>query len=112
VRHLLDDMEDWHPSDEASPADYYHGVEALVFRVLSRLPPGTLYDQVLALWVKTFTESSLQWDNPAEWYIGVTDFLRFSRKNMDKPAPAAIDTLKNSSNPYLSSLGVLTEFLQ
>lgn len=112
VRHLLDDMNSWSASDEASAADYYHEVEALIFRVLSRLPPGALYDQVLAVWIKTFTESSLQWDNAAEWSIGVSDFLRFSQKNIGGPAPAAIDILKNSSNPYLSSLGVLAEFLQ
>jgi hypothetical protein len=113
VRHLLDDMNNWSASDEASPADYYHEVEALTFRVLSRLPPGELYDQVLAVWIKTFSESSLQWDNPAEWSIGISDFLRFSRKDVSGPAPApAIDTLKNSSNPYLSSLGVIADFLQ
>jgi len=112
VRHLLDDMDNWNSSDEASAADYYHEVEALIFRVLSRLPPSELYDQVLALWIKTFSESSLQWDNPAEWYIGISDFLRFSRKNIYGPPTAPIDTLKNSSNPYLSSLGVVSEFLQ
>ena len=105
-------MNNWNASDEASAADYYHEVEPLIFRILSRLPPGELYDQVLAIWIKTFAESSLQWDNPAEWYIGVSDFLRFSQKNMRGPAPAAIDTLKNSSNAYLSSLGVLAQFLQ
>ncbi len=112
VRHLLDDMNNWNASDEASAADYYHEVEPLIFRILSRLPPGELYDQVLAIWIKTFAESSLQWDNPAEWDIGVSDFLRFSQKNMGGPAPAALDTLKNSSNAYLSSLGVLAQFLQ
>lgn len=111
VRHLLDDMDDWDASDEPSPADYYHERSILIYRVLADIPPGSsLYDRVLGEWIRTFTESSLQWDNPPEWYIGVSDFLRFSRKN--GPAPAAIDILKNSSNPYLSSLGVLAEFFQ
>jgi hypothetical protein len=113
VRHLLDDMNNWNASDEASAADYYHEVEALIFRVLSRLEPGTLYDQVLAVWIKTFAESSLQWDDPAEWIIGVSDFLRSSKRDVNGSAPAAaIAPLKNSSNPYLHSIGVLTEFLQ
>jgi hypothetical protein len=114
VRHALDDVDNWNASDEASPSDYYHEVEIMLFRMLSRLQPGTtLYDQVLAVWIKTFTESSLQWDNPVEWYIGVSEFLQFSRKDMKgPPPPAAIAVLKNSSNPYLNSIGVLTEFLQ
>ena len=112
VRHLLDDMNNWSASDESSPADYYHEVEALIFRVLSRLPPGELYDQVLALWIKTFSESSLQWDDPAEWYLGISAFLEFSQKNIYGPSTTPVDTLKNSSNPYLSSLGTVLEFLQ
>jgi len=113
VRHLLDDMNNWNALDEATAADYYHEVEALIFRVLSRLQPGTLYDQILAVWIKTFAESSLQWDNPAEWYIGVSEFLRFSKKHINGPAPAAaIAPLKDSSNPYLHSIGIITEFLQ
>jgi hypothetical protein len=113
VRHLLNDMENWNPSDEPTAADYYHETETLIFRVLSRLPAGALYDQVLAIWIKTFTESSLQWENPAEWYIGISEFLQYSKKDTNGPAPAAtIAVLKNSANPCLGSIGLITEFLQ
>jgi len=55
----------------------------------------------------------LQWDSPAEWYIGVSDFLRYSKKDVNGPAPAAaIAPLKDSSNSYLYSIGTLAEFLQ
>jgi hypothetical protein len=116
VRHLLDDMDDWNASDEPNSTDYYHERTILIYRVLADIPPGSsLYDRVLREWIKTFTESSLQWDNPPEWYIGVSLFLRYShkdKKNIYSPAPAAIDALKNLSNPNLSSLGVLSQFLQ
>jgi hypothetical protein len=113
VRHLLDDMDNWNASDEPDASTYYHEREILIYRVLADIPPGTLYDRVISAWVKTFAESSLQWDNPAEWYIGVSDFLRYSKKNVDGPASAAaIAPLKDSSNPYLNSIGTLAEFLQ
>jgi hypothetical protein len=113
VRHLLDDMDSWNVSDEASPVDYYHERSILTFRLLAQIRPGNLYDRVLEEWIKTFTESSLQFDNPPEWYISVAEFLQYSRKDSKIPIPAAAtDVLKNSSNPNLSSLGVIAEFLQ
>jgi hypothetical protein len=113
VRHLLDDMDNWDASDEPDASAYYHERGILIYRVLADIPPGTLYDRVISAWLRTFAESSLQWDNPAEWYIGVSDFLRYSKKNVDGPASAAaIAPLKDSSNPYLHSIGILAEFLQ
>jgi hypothetical protein len=72
-----------------------------------------LYDRVVSAWIATFADSSLQWDNPAEWYFEVSKFLEFSKKDRKAPTPAAaIASLKNSSNSYLHALGVLAEFLQ
>jgi hypothetical protein len=113
VRHLLDEMDNWNPSDEPDASTYYHEREILIYRLLADIPSGTLYDRVISEWVETFAESSLQWDNSAEWYVGVSEFLRYSKRNVNGPAPAAaIVPLKNSSNPYLHSVGVLAEFLQ
>jgi hypothetical protein len=113
VRHLLDDMDNWDASDEPDASTYYHERGILIYRVLADIPPGTLYDRVISVWVKTFAEGSLQWDSPAEWYIGVSDFLRYSKKDVNGPAPAAaIAPLKDSSNSYLYSIGTLAEFLQ
>lgn len=113
VRYLLDGMDNWNASDEPDASTYYHEREILVYRVLADIPPGTLYDRVISVWINTFAESSLQWDNPAEWYIGVSEFLRYSKRNVNGPAPAAaIAPLKNASDPYLHSIGVLAEFLQ
>jgi len=113
VRHLLDEMDNWDASEEPDASTYYHEREILIYRVLADIPPGTLYDRVISVWVKTFAESSLQWDNPTEWYIGVSDFLRYSKKNVNGPASAAaIAPLKDSSNPYLHSIGILAEFVQ
>jgi len=113
VRHLLNDMDNWNPSDEPDPADYYHQRCMLLYRTLPSLQPGALYDRVVATWLTTFAESSLQWDNPAEWYFEVSSFLEFSKKDSNGPAPpSALLPLKNSSNPSLRALGVLTEFLQ
>jgi len=113
VGHLLNDMDDWNPSDEPDPADYYHQRCVLLYRILAYVPPGTLYDRVVSAWVATFAASSLQWDNPPEWYFEVSKFLEFSKKDKEKPTPAAaIVPLKNSSNSYLHALGVLAEFLQ
>jgi hypothetical protein len=112
VRYLLDGMDNWNASDEPD-ASYYHEREILVYRVLADIPAGTLHDRVISVWINTFAESSLQWDNPAEWYIGVSEFLRYSKRNANGPAPAAaIAPLKNASDPYLHSIGVLAEFLQ
>ncbi|SRR6266849_3341295 len=113
IRHLLNDMDDWRPTDEPDPASYYHERCILIYRVLADLPQGVLYDRVVSVWIATFSESSLQWDNPAEWYVGVSEFLRFSKKDVNgPPPPAAIIPLKDSSNPYLHALGVIAEFLQ
>ena len=113
VRHLLDDMEDWRPSDEADPVAYYHQRCILISRLLSELPPGSLYGRVVGIWVNTLAESSLQWDDPAEWYLGVSDYLNFSKKDSKGATPEAVTiSLKNSSNPYLHSIGIVAEFLQ
>jgi hypothetical protein len=113
VGHLLNDMDDWRPTDEPDPAAYYHQRCILIYRVLADLPPGALYDRVVSAWIATFADSSLQWDNPAEWYFEVSKFLEFSKKDRKAPTPAAaIASLKNSSNSYLHALGVLAEFLQ
>ena len=110
VQRMLDDMEDWYESDEQDPADYYHERCILVFRLLSQLPPGPLYDRVLMLWINTLGGSSLQWDSPAEWYYGVKEFLEPGNKG---PIPLArISALKQLSNPNLHAIGVLEEFLQ
>jgi len=109
----LNDMEDWRPTDEPDPADYYHQRCMLLYDTLAYLPPGSLYDRVIATWLATFAESSLQWDDPAAWYFEVKRFIEFSKKDIAGPVPlAALAALKNSSNPSLSALGVLTEFLQ
>ncbi|MBZ5679038.1 MAG: hypothetical protein LAO24_02915 [Acidobacteriia bacterium] len=113
VRHLLNDLDDWRPTDESEPADYYHQRCMLLYEILEYLPPSPLYDRVVATWMNTFAESSLQWDKPAEWYFEVSRFLRFSRKDSKQQIPtAALAPLKNSSSPYLHALGVLAEFLQ
>jgi hypothetical protein len=112
VSHLVDDMDDWHATDEASPADYYHQRCMLLYETLAYLPSGTLYDRVVATWISTFAESSLQWDNSAEWYFEVSRFLDFSRKDHKGQTPqAALAALNNSSNPYLHSVGLVAEFL-
>jgi hypothetical protein len=113
VRHLLDDMEDWRPSDEVDPVAYYHQRCILITRLLSELPTGSLYGRVVGIWINTLAESSLQWDNPAEWYLGVSDYLNFSKKDSKGKTPEAVTiSLKNSSNPYLHSIGIVAEFLQ
>jgi len=113
VRLMLNHMDDWRPSDEQDPADYYHQRCMLLYRVLSSLSPGALYDRVISAWITTFEESSLQWDNPAEWYFEVSRFVQFSKKDEKSPIPqSALASLKNSSNAYLHVSGVLAEFLQ
>jgi hypothetical protein len=113
VRHLLNDMDDWRPTDESDPADYYHERCMLLYRTLAYLPPGALYDRVVATWITTFAESSLQWDSPSEWYFEVARFLDFSKKEYKGSTPqTALVALKNSSNPYLHGIGILAEFLQ
>jgi len=113
VRLMLNHMDDWRPSDEQYPTDYYHQRCMLFYGILPNLPPGALYDKVVSEWMATVEESSLQWDNPAEWYFEVTRFLRFSKKTDSAPTPQSVlDSLKNSSNDYLHAAGVLAEFLQ
>ena len=74
----------------------------------------SLYDRVVSAWVATFAESSLQWDNPAEWYFEVAKFLEFYKgEYLHSKSPAgAISVLKSSANSSLHALGVLAEFLQ
>jgi hypothetical protein len=109
VQHLLDDMEEWNESDEQDSASYYHERCILLWRLLDRLPAGPLYDRVLMLWVKTFEESSLQWDSPPEWYYGIKQFLDSAnpRKQL-----ARFSALNKSSNPNLHALGVVEQFLR
>jgi hypothetical protein len=103
-------MEAWHESDEQDSSSYYHERCILLFRLLSRLPPGPLYDRVLMLWINTLEASSLQGDSPAEWYYGVKEFLEPEEKG---PIPLArISALEQISNPNLHAIGVLQEFLQ
>jgi hypothetical protein len=61
------------------------------------------------LWVKTFEESSLQWDSPPEWYYGIKQFLDSAnpRKQL-----ARFSALNKSSNPNLHALGVVEQFLR
>jgi hypothetical protein len=113
VRLLLNHMDDWRPSDEQDAADYYHQRCMLLYRTLPYLSPGALYDRVVSTWIATFEESSLQWDDPAEWYFEVSRFSRFSKKDEKGPIPQpALASLKNSSNAYLHASAVLAEFLQ
>jgi hypothetical protein len=113
VRHLLNDMEDWRPNDEPDPADYYHQRCMLLYETLAHLPSGPLYDRVVATMIATFSESSLQWDSPAEWYFEVSRFLDFSNKSPNAPIPeTALFPLKNTSNPYLPSIARVAEFLR
>jgi hypothetical protein len=113
VRHLLNDMDDWRPADESDPTDYYHQRCMLLYRTLAYLPPGELYDRVVATWLTTLADSSLQWDNPSEWYFEVSRYLDFSKKDNKGPIPqTALFPFKNSSNQYLHAIGMLTEFLQ
>jgi hypothetical protein len=113
VQLMLNHMDDWRLSDEQDPADYYHQRCMLLYEILPHLSPGALYDRVVSAWIGTFEESSLQWDNPAEWYFEVSRFLRFSKKTEKDPIPqSALASLKNSSNAYLHASGVLAEFLQ
>jgi hypothetical protein len=100
--------------DEPDPAAYLHQRCILFYGILAHLPPGPLYDRITSSWMDTLAESSLQWDNPAEWDLEVSHFLRFSRKDgsTDPIPPVALAALKNSSNSYLHALGVVTEFLQ
>ncbi len=113
VRHLLTDLDDWNASDEPDPAAYYHQRCILVIEVLGYLPPGELYDRVVAEWISTFSESTLQWDQPAEWYLRLTQFLKYSKTRRGGPATlTAIGSLKNSPNSNLHALGVLADFLR
>jgi hypothetical protein len=113
VVHLLDHMNDWRASDEPDPADYLHQRCILLYRILGYLPPGALYDRVVAAWLATLAESSLQWDNPAEWYLEVEHFMEYSQKNGKESVPvAAISALKNSSSISLHACGLVAEFLQ
>jgi hypothetical protein len=113
VVHLLDRMNDWRASDEPDPADYLHQRCILLYRILGYLPPGALYDRVVAAWLATLAESSLQWDNPAEWYLEVEHFMEYSQKNGKESVPvAAISALKNSSSISLHACGLVAEFLQ
>lgn len=113
VRLLLNHMEDWRPSDEQDPADYYHQRCMMLYGTLRYLSLGALYDRVVSTWIATFEESSLQWENPAEWYFEVSRFLRFSKKDDKGRIPqSALASLKNSSNAYLHASGVLAEFFQ
>lgn len=113
VRLMLNHMDDWRPSDEEDPADYYHQRCMLLYRTLPYLAPGALYDSVVSAWIATFEESSLQWDNSAEWYLEVSRFLRFSKKDeKGQIPPPVLASLKNSSNAYIHASGVLAEFLE
>lgn len=113
VHHLLNDMDNWNASDESNAADYYHQRCILLYRTLASLPPGALYDRVVAAWTTTFAESTLHWDHPAEWYFEVSMFLESSKRDSKGPMPpSALRALKNSSNRSLQAIGVLREFLQ
>jgi len=113
VNTLLDHMSDWRSSDEQSPSDYFHQRCMLLYEILPYLPPGTLSDRITSIWIETFEDSSLQWDNPEEWYFEVLKFLRFSKANDKAQTPTfALDSLKNSSNSYLHASGVVAEFLK
>jgi hypothetical protein len=113
VKLLLDHMIDWRSSDEESPADYFHQRCILMYEILPYLPSGTLSDRITSLWIGTFEDSPLQWDNPEEWYFEVLRFLRFSKTNDKARTPTfALDSLKSSSNNYLHASGLVAEFLQ
>jgi hypothetical protein len=114
VSHLLSEMDDWNPADEPDPADYYHQRCILFQQLLRALFPGPLYDRVVSAWATTFADSSLQWDNPPEWYFEVSKFLEFYKGEYvpTKTPAVAIAALKSSSNSSLHALGVLAKFLQ
>jgi hypothetical protein len=112
VERLLNHVEDWHEADEADPRDYLHERCILLHRGLAYLPPGSLYDRMVSTCLDTLAESTVQWDNPQEWDLEVHHFLDFARKDVKEPIPAAaVAALKDSSNTYLHSCGVITEFL-
>jgi len=85
----------------------------MLYGTLRYLSQGALYDRVVSTWIVTFEESSLQWENPAEWYFEVSRFLRFSKKDDKGQSPQlALASLKNSSNAYPHASGVLAEFFE
>jgi hypothetical protein len=129
VRRVLDDLDGWNSEDEPDPASSYHERCVMLNRVLDYLVPGPLYDQVVAAWTNTFSETPLQWDNLAEWYLGPTDYIDFLNRssfrreffkqaeNPDKPDddPAFLNALlplQNSSNPYVHAFGMLADFIR
>lgn len=104
VRHLLNDMDDWRPIVEPNAPDYYHQRCMLLYRTVAYLPPGALYDRVLATWIATFAESSLQWDDPAESYFEVSRFFNFSKKEVNGPVPPDLVIQGLARSPLSSGL--------
>ncbi len=76
AREYLNEVESWNKDHDETEENYFHEVCFIYTPLLVLVPPGELWDNVLASYVSFLKQSVVEKDSPPEWYLEVSRLIR------------------------------------
>jgi len=98
---FLSEMADWTSSDEKSEADYYHEKCTIFEGLVGLIAPGPEREKLLADYVTFINRSTLEQQNPVEWFMEADSMLSRLRGS-DAEHGAAMELYQASGSPTLA----------
>jgi hypothetical protein len=95
---FLATLASWSPDAEASEADYYHQKATVYEAMLELAPPGDLSDRIIRNFVDFVKSSSLQQENPVEWFWHARATVVRVRPNHPEQAAKIVAAFRASGN--------------
>ena len=108
---LLGKIAAWQPSDDETPAMYYHERCTLYEGLIDVAATGPQRERLLEDFIGFIAASGLQRDSPAEWFFHVPLLLRHIPDSGGAEGRKALDALIHSGNPSLTLYATLEKLI-
>ena len=99
---FLQDFRLWRSDAEKSESDYFHQKAIILSGLIDLTPPDISHDSVLREYVNFLCESSMQRDNPIEWYYHVKRFITYIAKPNTPDYDVALEMMKSCGSPTMN----------
>jgi len=98
---FLKDVGAWTSAQESSASVYYHEKCAVYEALLDLTPRGEQRDQTLSSFISFLVASTLQQENPVEWFVHAPQLYERLKSAGDGEAEKLLNAYRESGNPVL-----------
>jgi hypothetical protein len=109
AREYLNEVESWNKDHDETEENYFHEVCFIYTPLLELVPPGELWENVLASYISFLKLSVVEKDSPPEWYLEVSRLIRLDEA--DSAAQESVWQAMKSKGDIVMSMYVDLERL-